>query len=263
MSQIKYATVQNPTIAAVIGGKYRFKQVEQALSRLQIIKKNFIISKEPLENEESGLAVKLWIKGFTSKEEEANRYLGNYAIVRVLKLKADLFTLKAEKVEKPIHLHPQRVRPQKKTPNWGNPMLRQIKKGKVFARLADAERVLENLHKDFPDVTIPLDLKMYIIIFERSLSPPVQKYILTIKPDSKGMSGGFIIDYEINRSKPVRMRIAEDKPKLPPMEALQQESETLSEPEAQRGYHTALLEIKRKIKSNKSARRKTISREED
>ncbi len=198
-SQKKFASENNPTIEAIITKMFKFDSMEQAIGRLEAIKNHFTISsKLQSENENE---VKLWIRGFEITEEEKKHgYLGNYAAIKIQKLDNGLYTLLAEKQGIDLKFHPQKVRPKRKHPDWGHPALRAIKKNTIFKTTEEAQKLLEQLHTEYPDISIPNPGKLYIIIYSKAvnMSSPVQKFILEIKVSE---NGGFYIDHRINEKK--------------------------------------------------------------
>lgn len=192
----RLATEKHPTIEAIINGLFRFENIEQAVARLEAIKNNFILSsKLPKGDDEHTL--KLWIRGYNvSPEEEKNGYLGNYAKIKINNIDGK-FRLIAEKQDINLKYHPQRKRPKRKNPDWGHPALRIVRKGIIFEHIEEAQKILAQLHEEYPDVTIPNMNKLYIIIYSKALGmkPPIQKFILEIKASREG---GFFIEYKAN-----------------------------------------------------------------
>ncbi len=192
----KFATTTNPTIEAAITGLFRFDKPEKASLKIQAIRDHFVISSK-LQTSNMN-EVKLWIRGYElTPEEEKQGYLGNYAAIKLKTLDNGLFTLVAEKQRINLKFHPQRVREKRKHPDWGHPALRTVRKKSIFKTIDEAQKILEQLHTEYPDVSIPNPGKLYIIIYSKALNmrPPVQKFILEIKTNQEG---GFYIDYKAN-----------------------------------------------------------------
>ncbi len=229
-----YASVNNPTIEATTSGLFRFQNMEQALERLASIKDFFITSHNQPENSDASLI--LWINGYAITENEKNQgYLGNYAMISAEATDDNKFTLTTTKLESELKYHPQRKRLPQKHPNWGHPILRAIKKGRVFGDVEEVRSELQRLHEEFPSVSIPCTNKMYIIIYgkvEGSRSP-VQKYVLEIKI-SEG--GGYIVEYNKNDY------TAEDKASQPAAPT----TEGAEPKELPNGYFTSMVKLKRK-----------------
>lgn len=134
----------------------------------------------------------LWIKGFGLSPDEAEAgFTGHYAEMRVVPTEKGLFTLEATRVERPLEKHPQRKRPPERHPNWGHPILRAVKKGKLYTTLEAASAELERLHIEFPDVTIPGVNKLYLIVYEKraGIKQPTRKITLELTQ----REGGFTI----------------------------------------------------------------------
>lgn len=194
----RYATAMHPTIGAVLAGTYRFASEEQARQQLQIFRDHFVLSRH--QNEEAGdNGIILWIKGYSvTAEEKKGGYTGNYALIGIVRTPEGKFTLTATKLESELKYHPQRQRPKHKHPNWGHPILRSVKKKRVYPAVEAAQAELQLLHEEYPEVTIPLTNKLYLIIYSRQQNPPAQKYVLEIKV---GEDGGFVIDAYPNEYK--------------------------------------------------------------
>lgn len=229
----RYATLMHPTIGAVLAGTYRFASEEQAKQQLQIFRDHFVLSRH--QNEEAGdNAVILWVKGFNiTDDEKKGGYTGNYVLIAIKKLPDGKHTLTGTKLQSELKFHPQRQRPKHKHPNWGHPILRSVKKQRVYPTIEEAQKELQLLHEEYPEVTIPLTNKLYLIIYSRQQVPPAQKYVLEVKVAEQG---GFVIDAYANDYKGGKEGAkgpeAEDEPKV----------------EAPSGYFTSMVELKRSRK---------------
>lgn len=233
----KHATIGNPTINAVIKSLFRFATEKQALDRINQIKDYFVASKKALPAEIAAPnAAVLWIRGYEITETEAEKgYTGNYALI-AYKIIDNKFTLEAKKLEVDIKLHPQRKRPKRRHPDWGNPILRSIKKGRVFEYIDDAAAELRRLHEQFPEVSIPGDVTLFLMIYEKGTSKAdkgVHKYKFEVKAKPEG---GFIIDYKLN----VR-------PKKPEPKRAPAAWDEAGEKQPQ-GHFAAMVELKRRKK---------------
>ena len=193
MTQKKYATISNPSINAVLKSLFRFASEAQALDRIQQLKDHFVTSKQS----ESPKTAIIWVRGYALTEDEIGQvFTGNFAAISIKKT-AEKFTLNATKIPPELRLHPQRKRPQKSHPDWGHPILRQVKKKRIFNTIEEASNELNRLHAEFPEISIPDETRLLIIIYEKleGIKSPVQKYKFEIKPLSEG---GFFIDYKRN-----------------------------------------------------------------
>lgn len=196
------ASLNNPTIAAIVEGGYRFANEEQALNQLNAVRDFFTISRQQQEGLKDGQII-LWIKSYAlTPEEKQGGYTGNFAIISVVKRDKGKFSLEAVKLESELKYHPERRRPKHKHPNWGHPILRAIQKGRKFKAVEDAQAELTRLHEEFPECTIPLSTKLYLIIYSRKDKPPVQKFVLEIQPSKEG-DGMFFVDVQRNDFKGV------------------------------------------------------------
>lgn len=192
-SERKYATANHPTIEALVHGLYRYKERKQALARFKNIAEHFVLSKDQPNAEAEDPVCVFWIKGFAVTEDEAAKgFTGHFVEMRLATLGSGIFTLAASKVEKPLSAHPQKKRLISKHPNWGHPIMRAVKKGKVYPTIEAASAELEEMHLEFPEVSIPGMGKLYIIIYEKrpGITRPTHKIALEIKTKDEG---GFII----------------------------------------------------------------------
>jgi hypothetical protein len=229
----KYATAKHPTIEALVHGLYRYKDRAQAVSRFDNIAKHFVLCKEQPESTKENPQVLFWIKGYAvSEEETAKGYTGHFALMQIVTLENGQFSLSATRVDRPIGQHPQKKRLASKHPNWGHPVMRAVKKQRVYETIEEASAELELLHTEYPEVSIPGPAKLYIIIYEKreGIARPTHKIALEIKPYT---DGGFVIGARDNEKQP--------KPKLP--ETGEEKPKT---PNAQKGYFTSLIAVKRK-----------------
>ena len=229
--QKKHATVGNPTVNAVLKSLFRFANEQQALDRLQQIKEHFVTSKHSAAAESAHSAI-IWVRGFDVTENEKSQgYTGNYALIACKQL-GDKFTLSATKLESELKFHPQRKRPKQKHPDWGHPILRGIKKKRVFASAREAAQELQRLHEEFPEVSIPDESRLMIILYEKveGVKSPVQKYKFEIRAIPEG---GYFIDYKRN--------IKVTPPKI----------SNQTGPVTNSGYFTQMVKLKRKRKPAK------------
>ncbi len=237
-----YATIRHPNIEAVTEALFRLESIDQAKERLNSISDYFIISKDQPDPEEGVQPLKLWIKGYgLTPEDEAKGFLGHYAIVRAVRLDNGVYTLTAEKVVMAPRFHPQRVRPKRKHPDWGHPILRKIRKGITFATVEEGQTMLQDLHQQFPEVTIPNANKLFCIIYQKreDASKPVQKFVFTIEVLSEG---GYTIQWRENSYKPSA------KPPTPPKPSISVGATTNDGPVEPAGYFSSKVLLKRKSK---------------
>ena len=183
----RYASVNNPTINAVLHKLFRLPDEQEARDRLELIRSHFIVSTKQIGNP-AHPSVHLWIKGYeVTPEEKAKGIIGNFAVISYQKLE-EKWVLAMTKLDTPIDIHPQRQQVLRDNPNWGHPVLRAIRKGKHYKTLDEAQSELNLLHEHFPKVTIPNMGKLYIMIYcsDRPAKQRMVKHILTIKlePDA-------------------------------------------------------------------------------
>lgn len=202
-TQKKYATVRHPNVEAVVEGLYQFADHNKAQERLRQLRRDFVTKKQ---EEGGGQDVLIWIRGFAMKEgDEQSGYRGHYAKLSVAKNKDNLWTLVAERVDLPLHQHPQRERPKHNHPDWNHPILRSVKSGRMYDNYEQAAGELETLHVEFPDVTIPGKDKLHLIIYEgRNAEHFTRKYMLVLIPKEGGQ---FMIVAEAKSPPPPRRKL--------------------------------------------------------
>lgn len=214
--QKKMATVRNPSVEAVVKQLLRLPSEEAALKKMQSLRRHFVISKHDIEESKTPHFM-MWIKGFeVSKSELKKGYLGHFAVISPKKLPDGRYMLTATKVELELDKHPQRKYQPKKQrhPNWGHPLLRKIKKGMSGLSLEEAVAMLMKLHEEYPEVSIPGELKLYIMIYSKPLEAgerPIKKYVFEIKRDENELCS---IEWQENTHNKTAAMDKEKKPEL-------------------------------------------------
>jgi len=195
----RFASLDQPVIEAATQGLFRCSTLEQASEWLERITQQFIISKQqPEERDESTPSIVLWIKNYErTPDEESQGFLGNYALMQCTPTDDGKYTIMAEKLETELKYHPQRKRQIHRHPNWGHPILRKIKKGRVYPSAEDVQADLQKLHEEYPDTTIPCTQKLYLMIYGKAEpgKSPVRKYVFNTKVHE---DGGYCVEYEEN-----------------------------------------------------------------
>jgi hypothetical protein len=257
--QKRLATEKHPTIEAIINDLFRFENKAQAEARLKAIKDYFVTSVKLPKDQQDKNVLKLWIRGFMiNEEEEKEGYLGNYAAFRVVELKDKKFTIRAEKQKIALKYHPQKKRPKRKHPDWGHPALRLVKKQITFETIEDANKLIRQLHQEYPEISIPAVNKLFIIIYSKAENPekPIQKYVLEVKPCRDGK--GFYVDYKINtHQKKIIPQVKKSDNVEDGMSEINTEEKT-----SPNGYFTSMVALKRD-KKNKIAELRKKKQEED
>lgn len=230
----------HPSIGAALAGTYRFASEEQARQQLNIFRQHFVLSKhQGADSHENNIL--LWIKGYeVTTAEKANGWTGNYCAIGIVKKPDGKFSLEAKKLESDLKFHPQRQRPTHKHPNWGHPILRSVKKKRIYATVEAAQAELQLLHEEYPEVTIPLTNKLYLIIYSRQQTPPAQKFVLEVKVDD---DGGFYIDSYANEYRAQAGAEATQEEAAPAPADAKKKTEDA-------GYFTSMVALKRSRKKN-------------
>ena len=149
---LKFASMDDPAVAAIAEGRFRFATDIQALGMLQRVARQFVLAKDsPAITTDAPPAVKLWIKDYAiTEEEKAKGHRGNYAEIRIKRIEGGRYSLVAKKLELDAKFHPERERPKSRHPNWGHPIMRAVKTGKIYPSLEVARRQLVLLHEEYP-----------------------------------------------------------------------------------------------------------------
>jgi hypothetical protein len=248
-SKRKYATAVHPSIEAVLAGLYRYKTREQAQERIKALGENFVLSKEQ-PNEKD--VILMWIKGFAvTEEEEKEGFTGHFARIAIQETDEGKFTVTAARHDIPLEVHPQKKRVIMRHPNWGHPVLRSSKRGRVYETMEDAQNELLLLHEEFPEVSIPGVGKMYIIVYGRKegSKKPIHKIAIEIQPDKEGK--GFILVTRDNekdgkkKERKIHARMNMDKPA-----------------DAPKGYFSSLEVIRKEKKKKKLGQRFKVVKED-
>ncbi len=199
MSNQRYANVANPHVNALISKRFRFEHEGQAIDKLEFFKESFTTSRQDEdENQPEKPCLVMWVKDYdVTEEEEEQGFLGNYLFITPKQMPTGIYTLDAVKLNTELKFHPRRKRKKERLPNWGHPILRAVKKQKVYPALEDILMELDQLHMEYPETTIPGDNKLLLMIFDRQADPknPAQKYVLKIVPHKEG---GFTFEYKLN-----------------------------------------------------------------
>jgi hypothetical protein len=242
----RYATVNHPTVNAIVHKLYRLPSEAAARERLELIRSHFVISARQLHND-AHPSVHLWIKGFdVTPEQKAKGVIGNFAVISYQKSEEPSgvkWILSATKLETPADVHPQRAQVKRDNPNWGHPVLRSIRKGKHYKTLEEAQSELNLLHEHFPKVSIPNLGKLFIMIY-CSNKPPKERMVkhvlkIQLQPDAT-----YIIECKENIKPKVKKAPVKAPPKTPGML-----KEVAAEPA---GYFTAKVALGRHVKGKKA-----------
>ena len=196
----KYASLNDPLVAAAVGGLLCYKAWNDALYQFRQIRTKFVTSREHDPKEDDAFA--LWIKGYALTDAQtAEGYKGNFAAIKAVKLVDDMYGIIATKLDTALDTHPQRKRDDKDTPNWMHPVLRSIQKGKVYESFDEAYNEILLLQQTFPKVAIPGSDSLQLMVYERPKGGKggVRRYNFKIMPKP---DGGWVIKPQ---NKPLRV----------------------------------------------------------
>lgn len=234
MRNQRYANVANPHVHALITGRYRFESESQAIKKMQYFEEHFTVSNKDRADDipKDKACIKMWIIDYhISNAQKEEGYVGNFAFVTPQLLPIGIYTLHAVKIDVPLKYHPRRKRRKERLPNWAHPVLRNIKKQRIYNTLEEVKQEFDQLLMEYPDTTIPGDNKLLLMIFDRQRNPkqPAQKYIIKVKPYKEG---GFMLECALNEYTG-RMGSRADTKKN-------------NADEAPSGYFTSMVSLKRK-----------------
>ncbi|GEM_PF-388865 len=250
----RFADAQGPVFAAVVDSLYRFTSLEQAQEKLAGLREQYITSKQqatnkPAEVQEGEEVVEVidpnsavfWVRNYQVNEAEiAEGRIGNFAEIRTHVIPQGGFTLNARKIDVAARFHPQRKRDKQKYPDWGHPFFRALKKGKHYNNLEEALAALQRLQMEYPDVSIPGQNKLFIMIYGRQKeegAKPISKYVLNIKTAPQG---GYFIECTVNtHQKKEKVSTA-----LPSLDG--EPVAAVDKIKQQEGYFSSMVQLKRK-----------------
>ena len=238
-----YATTKNPTILAIVEGRYSFLSLQDAEDFLEQIKQRFVVSTHSKEHEGGRHSLYIWIKGYQITEDEKKQnYTGNFALLQAAPNDKGKFHIQISKIESELKHHPQRKYPKQSHPNWGHPVLRSIKRGKIYSTLEFAQSELQLLQEEYPKTSVPTQNKLYLMLFEYNEAlgkKGVIKYVFEIKAAPADKNGGFIIAYNMNKHQKPR--------KKPEIGAKDSSAKTTKELKEE-GYYTSMVKLKKSRK---------------
>ncbi|MEU2390426.1 hypothetical protein [Streptomyces sp. NPDC007369] len=199
-----YATVDNPSIQAIVQGTYLYSTRTQAADHLRAITTTFTQCTKLQALEEDPDVRTFWITGFAlTPEDEARGARGNYARVWTERLDTG-WTLRAERIVTDIGpavppRPPHDPKAPRYAPDWGHPVLRRVRRNdhtpprQPYPSWGAAQRDLDILRSEFPTVAIPIRGRLFIMIWEKwrraQGRSPVVKHVLTIE----ACEGGYVI----------------------------------------------------------------------
>lgn len=192
------ANIKSPIIQAVINEQYRFKTEEDALKKIAYLKTRFVESKKAREADGGKNAI-IWVKDYDLTDEETEAgLLGNFALINfTFDKKSKQHYLQATKLPAEPKFHPKRIRSKQSTADFGHFVLRRVSKNWWYPTIEEANKDLELLAADYPEVSIPATNKLYTMIYRRAEKgdKPVKRYVLEVEAHEQG---GFTISIKEN-----------------------------------------------------------------
>jgi hypothetical protein len=234
-----YASIEIPTVAAAVDGLLRLESETAAKAFLANIAEHHIVAREQLPSASKGTSLTLWIRGYDIRDEEDKAgALGNMAVL-ALKRVGTRWSIAATKLVLPPSKHPQRKYISRgQHPNWGQPLMKAIQKGKFYQALSEAEADLATLHEAYPNASIPTKARLYIMVYSRDAGgkgSPITKYVFEPKALEDGR---FTIDVRLNTGVSKKNK----KPEVTPASTSAAEAKEKTTP---KGKFTAREQIKR------------------
>ena len=252
--------IRDPLIQAVVQGLYRFADENAALRKIEDFKRQFVMSKRfaaitditnfdadnlppPPEDPENVVddpnAITLWVRGLDmTQDEEAAGGLGNFARIYITVGDDAVYTLTITKLNIPARYHPQRKREKQRHPDWGHPIMRNIRKQKMYATIEAAEHELNQLQMEYPDVCTPGKGKLFIMVYQKDgeSDRPVRRHVLEIRA---AHDGSFYVHAEAQ--KPLNKA---------PKRSVENPGETVKpdSDKGSKGYFSSMVMVKRRRK---------------
>ncbi|HEU5047842.1 MAG TPA: hypothetical protein VFT64_08370 [Rickettsiales bacterium] len=213
----RLAAADTPEFEAIINGLFRFADRSQAMQRLEAIHTLFETVRKPVADNKA-YPLQLWIKDYDLSDADIRQgYRGHFGGISIIQYEDGKYGLKLTKLYVPLSLHPQKTRPKRSHPDWGHPVLRQLKEQPVFNDVERARALLMALHEEYPAISIPGLNHLLIMLYSKEKKAgqkPVKKYKFSIVAQT---DGSFRITYQENtkRKAPAQAtrRDAEQQPK--------------------------------------------------
>lgn len=183
------ANTKSALIEAVITHSFRFADLTDAVAKIAFLKTHFITT--PHFVPDSPEDAVLWIKDYSldAAEIEEGR-TGNFAHVTWKQTPQGIFTLTAQKLDVPLEKHPQRKTPNH--PDWGHYLLRNIRKGKHYVTLDEANNALRHMAETYPKACVLATNKLHVKVYKskgenKNALEPMTLEVITAP------EGGFVI----------------------------------------------------------------------
>lgn len=201
----RYASVKDYDIKKLLfpNKKYRylFPNKDTAIKQLDNFRKKYIVSREE-EVEPVIDELKFWIRGLINNNPSPAREglpKGEYICVNIFKdQKKKYFEFRYEILDVSPSQHPQRRQVIKTNPNWGFPILRDFKKGKIYTSLEKPCHEFSRLEEYFPSSAKRGDVNTLYLSIAEKIEDKLSfiKYIFKIvELDNQK----FKVEFELNK----------------------------------------------------------------
>jgi len=198
-----YASINSKYISASIYGRQRFRTFDEAVQTLERIRQRYHLCKNKVSQEPN--TETLWIKWFEVSDQDAeDGWSDNGCMLSIEKLPDGKFTLRGQLIrrdEMPSRTpHPKNKKSHH--PNWGDPILRKMKRKGNFGSLQSAMGALDQLVIDYPNATDriaddKLNVFVYVGTSPGSKKNPIEPIVVRIHPAS---GGSYQLDWQERRS---------------------------------------------------------------
>lgn len=203
----KYASVKSRGINKLLFPKkkyrYLFPNKESAIKQLNWFRSMYIFTSRISEEEEMPKdQLKIWIRGLRNPNATESRKAlpkGEFINVTIAEIEDKKYvTYSYEILDIDPKFHPQRGPIIKGNPNWGFPILRDFKKGKIYHSLEKPISEFDRLEKYFPKSTQRGDATtLYLIVAERLEGEMnYTKYIFSIVENAENE---FKVNIKLNK----------------------------------------------------------------
>lgn len=152
--------------------RYLFPNKDSAIKQLDSFRKKYIVSREEEDVEPVIDELKFWVQGLVNKNPSPNRKAlpkGEYIHITLFKRQGEKhFEFRYEILDISPLRHPKRGFTIKANPNWGFPILRDFKKGKIYNSLEKPWHEFSRLEEYFPSSAKRGDVNtLYLIVAEK------------------------------------------------------------------------------------------------
>lgn len=158
MTKPVYISANSPYIQAILNNSKanRYTSYDTALARIMEIRSKYIVCNAERIPYNVDNEIVLFVKHYKNEELLSQGYLGNFVKIHIESyayFKNKFFKLSIQDINDiPLKNHPLRNQEvgNRLMPNWGNPVLRRVRKGIEFDSKKEAEAFINQLTEKYP-----------------------------------------------------------------------------------------------------------------